>query len=672
MYKNRGQALTKCIVHVLPVSASLAIVGLNIVQFYVGGELRGPGGYDVQKLAALQFAAKLHELLMLASLGAIVFTMIRKELAFGEGGIPFGALFAGFQIDKISLLWSSEFWGTLTHKWRFRRRTKLYLVSLIVVCTLLGVSVGPSSANLIKPRLDFWAAGGTTFWINATEDQLYPTFTKFSPAIAHCDVDSGDAACPHGGWESINQQYLSFWPQLYPGGSMPEGFEVSSPFSLREVLVRQRTTTDDTFALWANAFTLATTQMSAPADGLTEVGRLWALAAARAPGIQRFNYRKDATFTITTSQPFVMARCEESTVNLSRLTDLELNFPVLSSLQLTGSTATNSDAILTSVVSVNDSTTLDLIIASLSSGPLPRLVWFDSSTAVPASNSSINVIATFPNTTSGMSSIYICGIESRLAANDISSSRNEPKHVTGAPPDWWDTGIVPSWPRITIASEWAKLLNPSIPGQDSTVFSEMTSTAGMWNTSLASQPYNYPFIVESILSTMVANGLARYSYNTSMIGTLKLDDLWYKNFLPSSGRIGWGGDAYTVTDDERQAATMFTMYAADYGYAYSNHGATQKAAIVVLLVYSILAMGHVCYSGKTGWTSTAWDTMPEIAALAMSSKQTAKLRNTGTGIYTVGVYQEAVRTRVREQHVEFVFNDTKEGSDTIIPNEKYA
>ena len=671
MYKNRGQALTKCIIHLLPVTAALGIVILNLTQFYVGGELRGTSGEDVQKLAALQFAAKLHELLMLASLGAIIFTYIRKELAFGEG-IPFGALFAGFQIDKISLLWSSEFWGTLTHKWRLQRRTKVYVVSLIVACTILGVSVGPSTANLMKPRLDDWPAGGTDFWINDTE--IFPTMVQIHPAIAQCTNYSRDAACPHGGWESINDDYLSFWPQLVPLGSLPETFSVAGLFSLREIFMRQRTATDGKGASWASAYTFATTQMSAPADALTEVGRLWAIAAASVRGVERFNYRKDSTFTTSASQPFVVAYCKETIIDVAHPPDLKLNFPVLSSLYTGHATIVTKDVL--SYVTVNDTAFTGQIFSSLESSAPPTLLWFDPASHGYETNNSINAVAVFPNTTAGYSAIYVCGVDSRLAPNDIQSTRNLPKHVTGGPASRFDIGINPAWPKVMMTPEWASLLNPFKSSDHPTVFSEMASTAGMWNSTRVSQSYNYPFIIESILSTSVADGLARTSYGALLTGTLNGQqdgsNSWFHDILPKNGRLGWGSSAFTVTDEERENATMFTMYATVNGYAYSRQGATQKAAIAVLLLYACLAVSHVIYSGRTGWTSTAWDTMPEIAALAMSSTQTAKLQNTGAGIATVGVYQETVRTRVKEQHIEFVFDDTREASSMVLVNEKYA
>lgn len=84
-YKSRRLALVRGLIHLVPFGVALGLVILNLVQYYIGEELKGTSGQDSEKLAALQFAAKLHELLMQASLGTLLFSCVRHELAFGEG-----------------------------------------------------------------------------------------------------------------------------------------------------------------------------------------------------------------------------------------------------------------------------------------------------------------------------------------------------------------------------------------------------------------------------------------------------------------------------------------------------------------------------------------------------------------------------------------------------------
>ena len=108
-----------------------------------------------------------------------MFTFIRYELSLGAG-LPFGALFSGLQVSQASYLWSIEFWGTAySEQLPFRRR--LGIISVISIAILLATTIGPSSAILLIPRLDYWPAGSTDIWLNATFQDLTagPISTKF-------------------------------------------------------------------------------------------------------------------------------------------------------------------------------------------------------------------------------------------------------------------------------------------------------------------------------------------------------------------------------------------------------------------------------------------------------------------------------------------------------------
>lgn len=118
--KSQSYAIIGALIHVLPVGACLALVIINIREVYIGGELRGTSGQDTEKLAALQFVAKLHELVMMSSLTAIVLTYIRSNILCGDG-LPLGALFAGTQFRDLSFFWSQEFWGAVRHEARRNR-----------------------------------------------------------------------------------------------------------------------------------------------------------------------------------------------------------------------------------------------------------------------------------------------------------------------------------------------------------------------------------------------------------------------------------------------------------------------------------------------------------------------------------------------------------------------
>jgi hypothetical protein len=105
------------------------------------------------------------------------------------------------------------------------------------------------------------------------------------------------------------------------------------------------------------------------------------------------------------------------------------------------------------------------------------------------------------------------------------------------------------------------------------------------------------------------------------------------------------------------------MRATVQGYAWSSHGMVQKAALGVLFLYVAFALGHVGYSAWTSWSSTSWDSAPEIMALAMNSQPT---------VDTVKPFKEKVNIRNRNGHLEFVFQDTRDDGSSVRPNAEYA
>ena len=108
-----------------------------------------------------------------------------------------------------------------------------------------------------------------------------------------------------------------------------------------------------------------------------------------------------------------------------------------------------------------------------------------------------------------------------------------------------------------------------------------------------------------------------------------------------------------------------------YGYAYSNEGATQKAAIVMLIIYCLLAIFHILKSLQSGLTSGAWDTAPELTTLAYNSERTDAMYNTGVGIQSIRTLEQKVLVRSRNNCLELVTADTAHNADVIKPGHLY-
>ncbi|KAK5266665.1 hypothetical protein LTR99_007276 [Exophiala xenobiotica] len=143
IYKNHGIAVLSILAHAVPFAGVMALLVLNINTFFIGN-------LSTSAVTAFQFAAKLLELLMQASLADILLSAIRWQIVRNQD-LPLGGLVAPLRTTDVSYLWSLELWGSLTSKsWRGHR--KACLGFLIFATVLLAALVGPSGAVAIVPR----------------------------------------------------------------------------------------------------------------------------------------------------------------------------------------------------------------------------------------------------------------------------------------------------------------------------------------------------------------------------------------------------------------------------------------------------------------------------------------------------------------------------------------
>ncbi|KAG9508134.1 hypothetical protein J7337_001697 [Fusarium musae] len=99
--KSRPVAIARCAVHVIPALLTIGLSAVNFVGFFIGGELQGKQNDDSFKLGLLQIATKVQELLIVASIGTIIFHCLRSEVMFGPG-LPLGLLVSGYSFSSIS------------------------------------------------------------------------------------------------------------------------------------------------------------------------------------------------------------------------------------------------------------------------------------------------------------------------------------------------------------------------------------------------------------------------------------------------------------------------------------------------------------------------------------------------------------------------------------------
>jgi hypothetical protein len=166
-----------------------------------------------------------------------------------------------------------------------------------------------------------------------------------------------------------------------------------------------------------------------------------------------------------------------------------------------------------------------------------------------------------------------------------------------------------------------------------------------------------------------------------MVGNLKgatpynpwAGGIWTEGILPRHGLGNGPMSAYEIDPLTAANSTQLSMHAAVTGYAWSyKPGKLQLAAIVTLLAYSVFALGHLFYSLSTGWSSTAWDTTPEIVALAINSRCPEQMLNTGAGIETINPMRQKVTIRYIDSKLEYVFKSGIGQGGRLRPDHPYS
>lgn len=706
LWRSRRKVLIACRVHCIPVAATTILLYLNLRGYYIGRELSGLSGYDDQKFILLQFAAKCHELAIIASLTTVLFSVIRHELT-SAGGLPFGALFAGYQFKDISFLLSLEFWGAARAKLEKSYR-RWAVIALVVVCTFFSVSAGPASATLMRPRLDDWPAGGSDFWVNIREEELFSTNVTFAQAASSCAVDDGDAGCPHGDWQTIAQDYMSYWHFLRLSDD-PLPFAVNMPGnkSIRALVA----TTRSPLVLNQLPFTVATIPSLALAYSLAELGRLWTFASRhqRGRGQWRFWSRKDVTYSVPVQQPVVHARClnlEASTYDdyISQkylITNQTIPFYDLRNMD---TFEAEGEFAVTAVPFPSRPRILDAV----NSSSTPDILW--KTVSHIAADPELGAILTVPSNSQYGARVYVCTIDARMAPTALRSRTSTTTLLVdgftqdGPARDQYDHwsmqtlgtyGSGNTWPRISIDSDWAHtFLNPVIASDNSTSYDSIMSTAGLWNTTQVLDMVNAGYAIESLLATTIVNGLSRRDYIGEFAGTLAGDSQglnremttsgqdspslkcaeWCKQLMPSGSHpMGYGGNAFDVSTSDQQKSTKFTVQVEAQGYAYSSRGTAAIFSVVVLLLHLSIALGHFLYTWLySRESSDSWSSISELVALAMRSTSPQSLENTGAGIYCIEVFEKETRVVERNGRLQLAIDVPSERYEMVKANECYA
>ena len=193
-------------------------------------------------------------------------------------------------------------------------------------------------------------------------------------------------------------------------------------------------------------------------------------------------------------------------------------------------------------------------------------------------------------------------------------------------------------------------------------------------------------LIEMILGSVFANGLSRYgsryAFDSSSVEKSKHDpSRWVRKVLPKAPDYS---DSL-LSNKPHHNAILSASAGSDHvdlrmdvhvvGFAWCARGFSGYLAIAVVLIYMLLALVHTVWVLKTGVTSSSWDTVTELLALALNSPRPDALKGSGAGIERMGTYRRMVRLRVQgekeNERVVMVIDGEEQSGRNIEIDGKY-
>ena len=553
---------------------------------------------------------------------------------------------------------------------------------------------------------------------------LYRNSTNGSSVPLGCDlIDPSvvNSVCPSNKWQAI-KTFLEFTTSLtksysqleIPYATFPPSVEVTGQNSLRRLIIAMQ---DSDSSGYDPNIAIATTQQAAVADALSATGVLWNLAVSdvSTKGHGHPEDQLDAVHSIAQDyyQPYTVASCQSDVIDglddrrpvafplppssdPSMLNASAYDDSILLGYRMSPSTATLSPGHAFKYPGITRSEILN------TSGPPweNRLRWVELPND-PFNGTAIGAVVLLPKTEDDKAQqIIVCNLGAGWGTSTMNTSTfsatpqtvlsevdaEVPKGVElfNVPTPKAEGDVLndnayfylPVFPErtVTVTEEWANFLNPSLSSMNTTLFHHLM-TSNITSIQVTTN-------VKLILAGLLANGLSSIGSTSKLQGTIKTvkgpdgsssinGNYWF------SGK----GNIFEVNPSDSADWVKLRVSSVFQGYAYNTDGTSQKLAISVLLLYCASALAHIIYAGFSGISSTCWDSIAEVTALAVNSPPTRALRNTCAGITELDIFKLPVRILTMRdeegdgEHLELVFGNVDEKSvehRIIRPNRTYG
>lgn len=623
--------------HLLGVLGAVVAIALNLSYAWIGRELTGNPRDDGRKIFALQLTAKLHELLMNASLGDILSSTILEQLTIGSG-IPLGTLGASFLFHDISFLWSKDFIAICISKFK----GKAYILPLTILCTILAVTVGPSSATVIAPVLTKWPAGDIRFTLNATKEELWPSFLSESTiSDLVLSTSTSTPASTDTTWNMIADNMLSFWARETLGGvlALPERATVAGKSSVRTMNARLR----GPLTLYQPEYTATTIQTAIIADALNAFRLDW--FPANAYRCTWAGYRvsrgictyQDIHWSINTHQPVVYTACDRTS------TGTATSFPTMARGEA-GSKA----------VTVNINSNFEDI------GNSSALKWVELEGPEFSRTSVGALVSTNIFSDSLTPETYACSIDAQWGDATIQTSfLGLPYAVDGEPPGFYEPSIHASryrGKRIKISPEWAAQTFSSLLSNTTgiSIFDQLLMIGDFPSRAYSASK------VEAVLAIALTEQMARINSRAPilMVGS-------------DANKVSFSVENISESLAQASGYHTFTLEVTVTGYGYGLRTAggvsiSSTLAIATLFAYILVVAFHTIRQFSSRYYVKSWKNFIDIVVLALNSPAGPDMKNTSAGVNTLGVLGLLTSFKAQNGAVEMVIGEKQKSTSALV------
>lgn len=700
--KKRRYIILSFLIHFLPITATVALVCLNIRSVY-WTDIQAEETRLSNILSALQFAAKLHELWITFSIASMV-SQILVMLLTRSKGLPFGLIGAGVQAGSFALFVQRSFWSSLSRNLNGRKLQVRAFGLFLAISTIVMVLSGPSSAISIRPSLDWWPAPNCTIYLAfSTDYEIWPTTVSDSECntcfecLNYTYVHSRNN-CPGSGVNDINE-----WLGGIDGRSVQPGRTANFTF-YAPTSNTHRLLTSSAQVTPGRSYTSSISVISHLVIGAVWEAMRNSKAGEWEPPISQ--PKLISTSTTPLQQPMVQVNCNlysyVDSTDTSTGPDTQLFFPQITSL--------TAKPTFMNITSMGTPVPEDLWIRTPRDGNI-HMNWVNlRDYNGSASIGGILMLPTAKSVYNGLNYDYIqdsmilpCTFDARWMRSQVSFDPTFSSIVNG---EFSDTSTVAKLGALIkeadanggsestgdfvfseildIDLRWTEYIDGPTPfvlgsmgdteaSADAAPNTRSTAVELLLESNLVSTPNNtMDFVyqqdnatgwtqaevtqtfISSFLGVIMTNGLARYAAKSATES--------YYLFSPDI-MMGSPHDLPAMSVEKAVSGTgpgwhlwSFDIYRR--GYSYGIRSSTKKLALGVLLSHVLLALGFMIYLCFVGWTTSAWSTVGELVALALKSRGTEQFLSTDAGIAKSETWAQNVRIReIGSEGLEMRFGD---------------